>query len=52
MPDRASGTRRTVFETPDVSVSDYTLSQDGRTIYFTASKNGTSRFSPGLSVRW
>lgn len=39
--DRASGARRTVFETPDLSVSDYTLSQDGRTIYFTASKNGT-----------
>ena len=39
--DRASGARRTVFETPDLSVSDYTLSQDGRTIYFTASTNGT-----------
>jgi dipeptidyl aminopeptidase/acylaminoacyl peptidase len=39
--DRASGARRTVFETPDLSVNDYTLSQDGRTIYFTASKNGT-----------
>jgi dipeptidyl aminopeptidase/acylaminoacyl peptidase len=39
--DRASGARRTVFETPDLSVSDYTLSPSGRTIYFTASKNGT-----------
>jgi dipeptidyl aminopeptidase/acylaminoacyl peptidase len=39
--DRASGARRTVFETPDLSVSDYTLAPDGRTIYFTASKNGT-----------
>jgi dipeptidyl aminopeptidase/acylaminoacyl peptidase len=39
--DRASAVRRTVFETPDLSVSDYTLSPSGRTIYFTASKNGT-----------
>jgi dipeptidyl aminopeptidase/acylaminoacyl peptidase len=39
--ERAGGSRRTVFESPDLSVSDYTLSQDGRTIYFTASKNGT-----------
>jgi dipeptidyl aminopeptidase/acylaminoacyl peptidase len=39
--DRASGARRTVFETPDLSVSDYTLSRDGATIIFTATSNGT-----------
>ncbi|HET9832405.1 MAG TPA: S9 family peptidase, partial [Vicinamibacterales bacterium] len=39
--DRSSGTKRTVFETPDVSVKDYALSHDGRDIYFTASSNGT-----------
>jgi dipeptidyl aminopeptidase/acylaminoacyl peptidase len=38
--DRSSGTKRTVFETPDLSVKDYALSNDGRDIYFTASSNG------------
>jgi dipeptidyl aminopeptidase/acylaminoacyl peptidase len=39
--DRASGARRTVFTTPDLSVSDFTLSRDGATIVFTATSNGT-----------
>jgi dipeptidyl aminopeptidase/acylaminoacyl peptidase len=39
--DRATGAKRTVFETPDLSVSDFTLTRDGRTIYFTASSKGT-----------
>jgi dipeptidyl aminopeptidase/acylaminoacyl peptidase len=37
--DRASGARRTVFETPDLSVSDYTLSKDGATVVFTATSH-------------
>ena len=36
--DRASGMRRTVFETPDLSVSDYSLSNDGTSIWFTAGR--------------
>jgi dipeptidyl aminopeptidase/acylaminoacyl peptidase len=39
--DRTSGTRRTVFTTPDLSVSEFTLSRDGATIVFTATSNGT-----------
>lgn len=39
--DRASSAKRTVFESPDLSVGDYTLSKDGATIYFTASSKGT-----------
>jgi dipeptidyl aminopeptidase/acylaminoacyl peptidase len=39
--DTATWQKRTVFETPDLSVSDFRLSPDGRTIYFTASRNGT-----------
>jgi dipeptidyl aminopeptidase/acylaminoacyl peptidase len=38
--DRASGRKRTVFEAPDLSVSDFTLSRDGATIAFTATSNG------------
>jgi dipeptidyl aminopeptidase/acylaminoacyl peptidase len=37
--DRATGSKRTVFETPDLSVSEFTLSRDGRTIVFTATSN-------------
>ncbi|MBP6716708.1 MAG: S9 family peptidase [Acidobacteria bacterium] len=37
----ATGAKRTVFETPDLSVSDYALSRDGQTIFFTASHNAT-----------
>lgn len=39
--DRATGTKRTVFETPDLSVGDFVLSKDGGTIVFTATSNGT-----------
>jgi dipeptidyl aminopeptidase/acylaminoacyl peptidase len=38
--DRATGTRRTVFESPDLSVSDFQISADGGTIVFTASNRG------------
>ena len=38
--DRATGAKRTVFETPDLSVGDFTLSPDGNTIVFTATSNG------------
>ncbi|MEO6237102.1 MAG: S9 family peptidase [Vicinamibacterales bacterium] len=39
--DRASGATRTVFDTPDLSVSSFSLSRDGATILFTASSRGT-----------
>jgi dipeptidyl aminopeptidase/acylaminoacyl peptidase len=39
--DRAAGAKRTVFQTPDLSVSDFTLSPDGATIVFTATSKGT-----------
>jgi dipeptidyl aminopeptidase/acylaminoacyl peptidase len=38
--DRSSGNRRTVFENPDLSVSDFRLTRDGRTILFVATKAG------------
>jgi dipeptidyl aminopeptidase/acylaminoacyl peptidase len=38
--DRASGARRTVFTTPDLSVADFALSPDGRSIWFTAAQEG------------
>ncbi len=38
--DRSTGTRRTVFSTPDLSVTDYALSPDGSTIWFTAVDHG------------
>jgi len=38
--DRATGTTRTVFQTPDISVGDYALSPDGSTIWFTAAQQG------------
>ena len=34
--DRATGAKKTVFTTPDISVGDYTLSKDGQAIWFTA----------------
>lgn len=37
--DLASGARRTLFETSEMSVSDFGLSRDGRTVYFTATWN-------------
>jgi dipeptidyl aminopeptidase/acylaminoacyl peptidase len=39
--DRGEGNRRTVFQTQDLSVSDFKLSRDGRTIFFTATWNGS-----------
>ncbi len=34
--DRKTKAKRTVFETPDLSVSKFALSRDGKTVYFTA----------------
>ena len=39
--DRTTGAKRTVFETPDLSVGDFALTRDGKTIYFTATSKGT-----------
>jgi dipeptidyl aminopeptidase/acylaminoacyl peptidase len=39
--DRASGTKRTLFQSPDLSVDDFRFSPDGKTIWFIASSNGT-----------
>jgi dipeptidyl aminopeptidase/acylaminoacyl peptidase len=36
--DRAGGARRTLFETPDLSVDDYTLSKDGASIFLTVTQ--------------
>ena len=48
--DTSTWQKRTVFETPDLSVSDFTLSKDGTTIYFTASDKGNdSLFSVPLA---
>jgi dipeptidyl aminopeptidase/acylaminoacyl peptidase len=38
--DPTTGTRRTLFETPDLSVDEFTFSRDGRTIFFTAVDKG------------
>jgi dipeptidyl aminopeptidase/acylaminoacyl peptidase len=38
--DKATGARRTLFETPDLSVDDYTLAKSGRSIWFTAGQDG------------
>ena len=38
--DRATGAKRTVFETPDLSVGDFALTPDGASILFTATSNG------------
>ena len=38
--DRASGQHHTVFETPDLSVSDFAFAKDGTSIFFTAASNG------------
>lgn len=34
--DRATGTKRTLFETPDLSVADFRFAPDGSSIWFTA----------------
>jgi dipeptidyl aminopeptidase/acylaminoacyl peptidase len=38
--DRQTGTKRTVFETPDLSVSDFAVSRDGASLFFTAADRG------------
>ena len=38
--DRTTGQKRTVFEAPDLSVSDFALSKDGTSIWFTAADQG------------
>ena len=38
--DRASGAKRTLFVSPDLSVDDFRFSPDGKTIWFVASRNG------------
>jgi len=38
--DRATGAKRTLFTSPDLSVDDYKFAPDGATIVFSATKNG------------
>ena len=38
--DRSTGAKRTVFQTPDISVGDYALAPDGSTIWFIAADQG------------
>jgi len=38
--DQATGTKRTLFESPDLSVEEFVFSPDGRTIFFTAIEKG------------
>ena len=38
--DRKTKAKRTVFEDPDLSVSEFSLSRDGKTVYFTAESEG------------
>jgi dipeptidyl aminopeptidase/acylaminoacyl peptidase len=38
--DRASGAKHTLFTTPDLSVDDFRFSPDGKTIWFTAVREG------------
>jgi dipeptidyl aminopeptidase/acylaminoacyl peptidase len=38
--DRSSGSKRTVFTTPDMSVDSYTLSKDGAAVWFSAQQEG------------
>ena len=38
--DRSTAAKRTVFTSPDISVTDYALSPDGSTIWFTAAQQG------------
>ena len=37
--DRASGAKRTLFETQDLSVDDFRFAPDGKTIWFTTTQN-------------
>jgi len=38
--DQASGMKRTLFESPDLSIDDFTFSANGRSIFFTSSDKG------------
>ena len=38
--DRKTKAKRTLFEEPDLSVSEFSLSRDGKTVYFTAESEG------------
>jgi dipeptidyl aminopeptidase/acylaminoacyl peptidase len=38
--DQTTGTKRTLFESTDLSVEEFTFSEDGRTIFFTAIEKG------------
>jgi dipeptidyl aminopeptidase/acylaminoacyl peptidase len=38
--DTAAGTKRTLFETPDLSVEEFVFSTDGRSIFFTTNEKG------------
>ncbi|MEO5897732.1 MAG: S9 family peptidase, partial [Vicinamibacterales bacterium] len=38
--DLAGGAKRTVFTTPDISISDFTIDAEGRKIWFTAADEG------------
>ena len=38
--DRKTKAKRTLFERPDLSVSEFCLGQDGKTVYFTAESEG------------
>jgi dipeptidyl aminopeptidase/acylaminoacyl peptidase len=40
--DRATGTKRTLFETPDLSVADFRFAPDGSSIWFTAEDRGVT----------
>ena len=45
--DRCTGSRRTVFETPDLSVTDFTLCPTATSIVFTATEPGHRQPVPG-----
>ena len=38
--DQASGMKRTLFESPDLSIDDFIFSANGRSIFFTSSEKG------------
>src|SRR5205807_2153182 len=40
--DRAGGAKRTLFESPDLSVEDFRFSPDGAAIWFTAEDHGAT----------
>ena len=42
--DRKTKAKRTLFETPDLSVEEFCLSRDGKTVYFTADNEGRRDF--------